>query len=1801
MQSAPAVQLGAWLGVIELFTVRDRLPRGEEALNDLLGRALAVESTASAAEKNAAKAAYVTALNHWTGWPQSDLEVLLGQLDDHTQTGLLNASFPADYAGAVLVGRLRACFALLNRLGMSAAQCGELAAPDVNETVAASVKQAVRGKYDEAQWLKLSQPLRDVLREQQRAALVAYLLASPDDQHAWRKIGDVYGHFLIDIEMSPCQMTSRIKQAISSVQLFIQRCLMNLESVDAETRLLASAEVDVRWREWEWMKNYRVWEANRKIFLYPENWLEPELRDDKSPFFEELESELQQSDLNRKTAEAAFGSYLAKLDSVARLEVVGVYHEEETDSVGNKAIDVLHVFGRTNGDSPVYFYRRWVDGSYWTAWERVGLDIQGSHLIPVVWRRRLYLIWPLFTEEPKEPDNPNVVPVLKRWKLQLAWSEYHDGNWQPTKVSAAAVRLSGWAKNTIPKSDFYFKAAVSDADELKVFCCRYVRLWGTGFYYIARFVLRGCNSDFERTYVVKRLDISAPKGTRPAAMALLEEDDILYLPQTGSEAAEALKQTPGRRYRLLYAHQLTEFIGLRDKPWFFNDDVRTYFVVPRPPRVFGAALVTNQVIDSGFIEASTVALHDPLGHVDPGDPFREKTGGVGLQPMTNPGDPLLFEEAFAVAPQIVDTVPDFGRSTAPMDDELSDELEVTAAPVAPMMGTSETTAPDEDVSVLAGEFLGESEAPLVYVKSYVGYRYTFQTFYHPYVCKLIEELTLNGVDGLLQRPLQLLSAGTKTFVSTYGPVPNGPVDGPKRYPAEDIDFDRGGAYSLYNWELFFHAQLLIVNGLFLNRRLTESLHALRAVFDPFDASGLPAPQRYWRTKPFYKKTSTDYQREQIGFLMRLLASGGDIGKLTGVDDATKSEVQHEYDELVSAVLEWRRDPFKPHLVARMRTTAYQKAVVMKLLDILIALGEMHQRRDTLESINEATQYYILAADILGKRPEETPARAIPGVHTYSTLDPLLDHFSNALVAIEEFVPPSAVSEAPGNGQGGPLTMPTMLYFCVPKNDKLLAYWDIVADRLFKIRHCMNIEGVVRQLPLFEPPIEPGLLVKAAAAGVDIASVLNEVNAPLPHYDFRVWAQKGTDLCVELKSLGATLLSVIEKRDPEALALVRAEQETALLRLADQVRARQVDEAEQQIAALKASRDIAVTRYRHFQALLGKESVGIPPVPTDGNARVSTPNEIEPAAQATTQVGEPGTDTSDVRMIDFERTELSEMDSATDAQSAASDYDLMANVAYAVPRIGAEPWGVGIEYGGDFIGHALSTVANRWRDSSADHSHQANRAGRLAGYVMRGHEWRLQANGELATIAQIDQQIVGQYIRKEIVQKELDNHRKQIEQAQNVEGMLREKYTNAQLYNWMIGQISTLYFLQYQLTYGACKRAERAFRHRLGLSDSNFIQFGYWDSLKKGLLAGERLFYDLKRMEVAFLEQDKREFEITKHVSLARLDPVALVQLKQTGECFFTIPEVLFDLDYPGQYMRRIKSVGLTIPCVTGPYTSVNCTLTLLRSSIRHSPTVSGEYSRDIENDDLRFRDDLAAVQSIVTSSGQNDSGLFEKNLRDERLLPFEGGGVISAWRMELPKKFRQFDYDTISDVVLHIQYTARPGGGLLKEQAIKEMEEAVNALVRAEQAQGLARLFSVRHEFGSEWYRFLHPSSPTGDQTMTLSLDKERFPFLVQDRIVKIDKIDLFVKVDPEVTTPHDESTLRFTLEAGETAPNAATAQQGDILPLASWNGMFRSEKSFAKLPGNWTINAWLGEGDRIDPKALEDIVLVCHYSISSP
>jgi hypothetical protein len=399
----PSVSFSELRKLLRLIKMRDALRLDNPSLLKLLN-----------AEN---RQTFAQVLSELTGWSESDLKLLAKHFEDFpdepTQNyGLISLSFPEDYRNGEALRRFQACLEMSKRLGVSAQEIFKWLTPDLTAKAARSIRLAVQAKYGFDQWLKVASPLRDKLRLQQRNALVSYLMGGNAQTNAkFKDTNDLFAHYLIDVEMAPCMLTSRIKQAISSVQLFIQRCLINLEP--NVTMTTDDADKWTSWKKW-----YRVWEANRKVFLYPENWIEPELRDNKSPFFKDLESELLQNEVTLETVEAAFRRYLEKLDEVARLEISGMYYQEDEE--------ILHVFGRTRGIPHIYYYRRWENSAFWTPWERVDLDIEGEHLIPVVWNQRLYLFWPIFTEKANtttkaesERDAESEGP-RKYWEIQLA-------------------------------------------------------------------------------------------------------------------------------------------------------------------------------------------------------------------------------------------------------------------------------------------------------------------------------------------------------------------------------------------------------------------------------------------------------------------------------------------------------------------------------------------------------------------------------------------------------------------------------------------------------------------------------------------------------------------------------------------------------------------------------------------------------------------------------------------------------------------------------------------------------------------------------------------------------------------------------------------------------------------------------------------------------------------------------------------------------------------------------------------------------------------------------------------------------------------------------------------------------------------------------------------------------------------------------------------------------------------------------------------------------------------------------------
>ncbi|MEX2307779.1 MAG: neuraminidase-like domain-containing protein [Pirellulales bacterium] len=1725
--TAPATpDFAKWMRLVNVLALRPAFFRGEQGLLELL--ALAHQAPAPAHDELLDK------LVEQTTWNSTDLGFLVGA-DGFALT------LPDDLKSEKALLQLRDCFAVLKRLGISAEQAKTLSAADVTPEIARAIRQAVRAKYEEAQWSIIAKPLRDMLREKQRSALVDYLIARSLEV-GWQDADGLYAHFLIDVEMDPCTMTSRIKQALSSVQLFVQRCLMSLEP-----EVAANADVDGKWREWKWMKNYRVWEANRKVFLYPENWIEPELRDDKSPFFEDLENELLQADVTTDTAEAAFLNYLEKLDTVAHLAISGMYHQVEKDQHGNTVIDLLHVFGRTHNTPHVYYYRQRVDSAYWTAWEKVEVDIEGDQLIPVIWNRRPYLFWPVFTEKQEERDivMPKAGEAIEKgqkyWEIQLAWSEYKNKKWSGKKISKAAAEIPhtflysygemsvGDASTSHP---FFFEVGFEKGDLAIV-----VRssLADTSFVEWGRFRFFGCDGkvEFITVGVIDYYDAARLRllpGTHPEDMSFVENrgsDNPLVLIQNagvGALSIATLRKTPGT-FRVK-VQQFPYVEGYPQPgtaaPFFYADDARTFFVTPGDIAPVEWSIADR--VQPGMLD---VVRHHYFGSVS----SRRDLPRPGRSTLSEPSRPVEAGVSAVTASRAGGAT----ATTTPRTTALAATVAVTrSGPLSMRAGNGrEMNAglPGNVVEMLANRAAKEPHFPHDPIGQGWVRRYRFEAFYHPHACLFVRELNRDGIDGLLQRPLQLEPhtfldpPQAFDFAAAYDPDPRVVL---QPHLQEDVDFSHGGAYAHYNWELFFHAPLIIADRLSKNQQFEEAQKWFHYIFDPTDTSAFDVPQKYWRTRPFYETANPDYVKQQIKNLLERL------------------ELDEPDPEFNRQVSEWRHHPFNPHLIARLRATTYQKTVVMKYIDNLIAWGDQLFRRDTIETLNEATQLYILAAEILGRRPDSIPPRATPQVQTYNSLEPFLQpgDFSDPLVAIENLMLPSTSGVVAPEGNQPTMTLPTMLYFGVPKNEKLLRYWDTVADRLFKIRHCMNIEGVVRQLPLFEPPIDPALLIRAAALGVDLTSALNDISAALPHYRFNVMAHKAGELCADLKALGGALLSALEKRDAEALALLRSTQEIQVLHAVRNVKEKHIQDAKQALEGLKKTREMVNIRHTYYASI-----------------QFMNPAEIAHVAF----VGE---------SLRF--------------QAAQAGIDLVAAVLHLLPnvKLGA-PTSIGTTHGGQNVGSANAAFSDRMGAMASISNTAGSMSATLGGYQRRRDEWKLQERLAAKELQQIEKQISGAEIRLAIAERELLNHDLHIENAKAVDAHMHDKFTNRELYDWMVSQISSVYFQSYQLTYDVAKHAERAYRYELGLAESNFIQFGYWDSLKKGLLAGERLTNDIRRMEAAYLEQNSRDLEITKHISLAQFFPLSLLALKEAGACTIVIPEWLFDMDYPGHYFRRLKSVSVSIPCVVGPYTSINCTLTLTNHGIRVRKDVAAGYGNPLAAGDDRFFKSAIPQAAIATSHGQNDSGMFELNFNDERFLPFEGAGAVSEWRLELPRENNQFVLATVSDVILHVRYTARPSGDVNLTQKAKDNLAAVFPPL------GLT-MFVLNQEFSSEWHRFLHPKAGE-DQTLSFELGIEHIPFYARGRTnINLTKVDLIVEGANAVGY-----SVSLTPPGG---PESANAMD----PNSTYGGRQSMDKGDfaqqAQLLGDWQLKiqrAGAADFKSLTPEELQNAYLVLGFKTS--
>jgi hypothetical protein len=1535
------------------------------------------------------------------------------------------------------------------------------------------LKNAIRAKFDDREiWASSIQDFKNILSSKLRDALCSFVIFHKglrDKNFGFKDRESLYQYFLLDVGMGDCFTLPPVVAMTNSLQVYVHRCLMGLE-ISADEKTVVLLDLD-EMEEWEWRKNYRVWEANRKIFLWPENYAEPSIRDNKSPEFKELEDELLQQKLSAEVVEDAYKKYIEQIMILAELRMAGAYYD--------KANNQIFIFGRTN-KQPKEFYMRSLEfldsgGVIWSNWEKMNVSIPSDDISAIRHNGKLHIFWTSFQRKDISSINSGNSEINQHtYDVFLNYSyKKVDGKWSaPQRVEMDYRKNSPFDPFLrIDKYENLINNANTPNPSFK------------------------SGADAVRENALKQFEQIVYKKPYPIALSDKKNLKFGYIWTDQKDALEP-------RYKKTTAtiDAFTVSIKLRVDVVVFEFEQDLEFSLDRLDRVVSTATSYNQEEPPVNLTISPLEYKYQFGSdilILRLEFIKSNSGSFqySLKTLGNGNNKIIFfkepnKEVKSGSVNIFHQIDYVPVSEIEFKEEFVD------------MARQSTYSGSGGLSTMK----------ILLNPEYASYYDNFSNFYvtdgssaftYPSLASKIQQKDMISVLTTPSNPdpnsgyelnpqnIQLLwnkiSLGIESLMDTQSS---------QRHLVNQIDYSK--SFGNYFFELFFHIPMRIA--------------------DHLNASGKYKEANYWYGF-IYNPTAIKDKFEQLAFPY-------DVNwRFAAFRNISMQKLKDMYSD-PNTIEMYRRNPGNPHAIARMRLAAYQKHVVMKYLDNLLDWADNLFEQYTPESTSEARNLYSTVKTILGQKPQTTGDCLVPNDFTYNDIkDTGANEFlynlfispnsgtagimkMNSMTLAEdeeeEFVytpnthraktssakyvskmnaKASAHKKAkkpftdvksttvgrpkvkdmaairvdsrystlkPVKGLHRPnLSLPYFdlekdLAFCFPHNQDFINYWDRVDDRIYKLNHCLDINGVRKVMPAYAPPIDPMLLARMVAGGLSFDEIAGALNAKLPNHRFSFLIERAKQYAGVVQNFGQSLFAAIEKKDAEELTLIRARHEVNILNLSTQLKKQQIEQAKVSLKIVQENKKGIEIRKAHFENLVNEGLTS-----------------WEIAQQVSKHV-------------------------ATGIKLAESVVHFSAAITYLIPQVGSP---FAMKYGGQELGHSGVEFAE-WAGSMAQIAEAISSSAALeAGNQRREQDWQHQVENLAQDLVGLNEQVRNAEIAVQVAELDLELHLKNIEQYEELFEFYTTKFAGFDHYTFLVRELQRLYRMAYNMANDVAIQAQAAFEfERRGVEGvmGGFVQSNNWNNERIGLLAGENLLLQLMQMEQEFYNTDKRKIEITQHFSLLQIAPEKLLELKITGEFSgFTIPEAAFDLVYPGYFRRIIKSVRISIPCIAGPYTNIGATLTLGTNKIRTRTT-----------DDL-IDFNFTGCETIATSSAQNDGGQFELNFRDERYLPFEGAGAVSSWTLSLPKSIRPFDYNSISDIVFHVSYTAEYDG-VFKNEVEGNLKVALNSLNGA----GLTRIFSLRYDFPREW-NLLSDSNNSDD--MILELRREHFPYFASvDKIKSI-------------------------------------------------------------------------------------------------
>jgi hypothetical protein len=991
---------------------------------------------------------------------------------------------------------------------------------DFNPTwsMAKSIRQTIRGKYTASDYENGIKPTHDQLRKNQRDALIAYLLVRPGIQQWGVTDADgLFEFFLIDVQMGSCMQTSRTKQAISSVQLFVKRCMLGLE----ERYGIANDALDSQ--RWQWMSQQTVWTANRKVFLWPENWMVSSLRDDKTPIYADMESGMLQRDVNPGTVIDSFNNYVNSLSQIAHLRAVGVYVEKITVN-GEDNHFVIHCAAMTIGSPYLFFYRNYdTIAKEWTPWIRISVDI------------------PVYSIEYPAASGPLhiITKIAKVERPKSTSTAVSSSESSSTETVAAAPPTLAAPDN----GGTFGPPLLTERQPMETFIGCYVVPVAWQY----------------RTLVFIG---EITQKTAPNTDALSTNFGTFTNPSSTSNANGVsplqfweikLSWTEYRNNKWSQKQIASEpFQTVSFQPSSSTENTASD-IIPIDRFQFYSQIVTNSSDNSQYISIE-IWRYDGSSLDFVGNYV---FNGVIVQKgsLSGPTAPTNW------------TITSFqltgGRSAVFTSSSLQKSDDGTSLPyvqVAPSIAYN-TQDPNGVFTYL------DSSTDL---------------FYHPFsatlvaaACNAIQKSDIQPIESVFQSlQSSFVDPAFGTGVSAVS------ADGVQYLTYSELS----KPYTNYNWELGFFAPVAIANAYLTAQQFDQAFTALHYVFNPYaDGSDITrvwqwypfkmtsskqvletlfdqlSPRQYnlnisqWRDHPFQpfvvgRGRIVAYMKWTVMMYIQVLIAYGDMyfrrQTLEDIPLAIQLYVlaSHLYGPAGETIP--KRGKIIPQTYESLRDKwdAFSNAVVQ--LEIAFPFSNQ-------------TSFPFELTD--GSAPASSTT-LIPGaIPSPSTTDDEI-----ALANIYGFAASS--------------------YFCVPSNPNLQALRATIDQRLYNIRNCLDIDGRPMPLVLWDAPLDPGQLVAAVASGLSIDSALSDLNTSLPNYRFTWLMARALEITSELKSLEATFLSIKEKRDSEGLQLLRSNQEVTMSNMVMDLKKMQLDEAKKTLIALESSQEVSHVNFR-FSPLL----------------------------------------------------------------------------------------------------------------------------------------------------------------------------------------------------------------------------------------------------------------------------------------------------------------------------------------------------------------------------------------------------------------------------------------------------------------------------------------------------------------------------------------------------------------------------------------------------------------------------------------